>query len=107
MNELLSQLSTKDEETIKDFLYTYVDSEVPHLETVLSEWSKNKQTLWLALGKKLRVRIPVDLKVDVKTQRNLLANVYTPQPSGFHKSALKLAEQCEKKKETFAKRFLR
>lgn len=105
MNELLSQLGTQDEETIKDFLYTYVDSEVPHLEDVLSEWSKNKQTLWLALGKKLRVRIPVELKVDARTRRNLLAKIYTPQPSIFCQDALDSAEQCEKKKQTFINNF--
>lgn len=62
---LYDKLSTEDKQLIKDYIckYSRIDN-IPNLENTLQEWSKNKKTLYRALGNQFRVIIPIQATAD-------------------------------------------
>lgn len=62
---LYDKLPTEDKQLIKDYIceYSRIDN-IPNLENTLQEWSKNKKTLYRALGNQFRVTIPIQATAD-------------------------------------------
>ena len=62
---LYDKLSTEDKQLIKDYIceYSRIDN-IPNLENTLQEWSKNKKTLYRALGNQFRITIPIQATGD-------------------------------------------
>ena len=62
---LYNKLPTEDKQLIKKYLiqYTNVD-DIPHLDKTLQEWSKNKKTLYKALGNQFRIKVPIDVSMN-------------------------------------------
>ena len=70
--EVFDALTPEDKETIKDYISIYAGAEVANLHITLNEWNKSKRTLYKALGHKLRVKIPIEIKKsDVEFNREL------------------------------------
>lgn len=76
--ELLDCLSNEDKTTIEEFIISYADCTPKDLETVLYQWNKNKRTMYKALGKQLRVKIPIDLELDNQLFYHKLTEIYSP-----------------------------
>lgn len=62
---LYDKLPAEDKQLIKDYIckYSRIDN-IPNLENTLQEWSKNKKTLYRALGNQFRVTIPIQATAD-------------------------------------------
>ena len=70
--EVFDALTPEDKETIKDYISIYAGAEVANLHITLNEWNKNKKTLYKALGRNLRVKIPIEMKkTDVDFDKEL------------------------------------
>ena len=70
--EIFDALTPEDKETIKDYISIYAGAEVANLHITLNEWNKNKKTLYKALGRNLRVKIPIEMKkTDVDFDKEL------------------------------------
>lgn len=85
---LYDKLYTEDKQLIKDYIckYSRIDN-IPNLENTLQEWSKNKKTLYHALGNQFRVTIPIQATADKqKLFRRLQDKYEIPQSfySYFH-----------------------
>lgn len=63
---LYDKLPAEDKQLIKDYLtfYTRID-DIPDLGRTLQEWSKNKKTLYRALGGHFRVTVPIQTNFKV------------------------------------------
>ena len=80
--EVFDALTPEDKETIKDYISIYAGAEVANLHITLNEWNKSKRTLYKALGHKLRVKIPIEIKKsDVEFNRELSEVYYQIFPS--------------------------
>ncbi len=80
--EVFDALTPEDKETIKDYISIYAGAEVANLHITLNEWNKSKRTLYKALGYKLRVKIPIEIKKsDVEFNRELSEVYYQIFPS--------------------------
>ena len=104
MLEPIMQLTQEDKNTIKDFIYQYVDSEVSDVDDILKYWNKNKKTIWKALGKNLRVKIPIELTKNNKVKQMLLKSIYEPFFI-LNSETFRKAEEAEKNTETFINNF--
>lgn len=76
--ELLDCLSDEDKETIVEFITSYSGCQPNSIETILHSWNKNKRTMFKALGKQLRVKIPVHLQIDEQLYYRQLQEIYFP-----------------------------
>lgn len=74
--EPLDCLSNEDKETILEFVSSYGRCQPIDIETILYSWNKNKRTLFKALGKQLRVKIPIDLQLDGQLYFRQLQEIY-------------------------------
>ena len=60
--EIFDRITPKEQETIKNYIRMYAGvAESAPLNQVLQVWNKQKRTLYKGLGKRLRVRIPVEI----------------------------------------------
>ena len=80
--ELFDYLSDEDKITIKEFIQAYANIEEVDIYKALKYWNKNKRKMFKALGRNLRVKIPVDIPCDDKLFINALQDIYTP-PFGY------------------------
>lgn len=76
--ELTEALSEKDIHWIREYVSTYAYATPARIETLLSEWNKNKRTLYRALGKQLRVKIPITIERNTIMYDNELRTIYAP-----------------------------
>lgn len=74
---LYDKLYTEDKQLIKDYIckYSKIDN-IPNLENTLQEWSKNKKTLYRALGNQFRVTIPIQATADKRKLFRRLQDKY-------------------------------
>lgn len=80
--ELFDYLSDEDKITIKEFIQAYANVEEVDIYKALKYWNKNKRKMFKALGRNLRVKIPVDIPCDDKLFINALQDIYIP-PFGY------------------------
>jgi hypothetical protein len=80
--ELFDYLSDEDKITIKEFIQAYANIEEVDMYKALQYWNKNKRKMFKALGRNLRVKIPVDIPCDDKLFINALQDIYIP-PFGY------------------------
>ena len=80
--ELFNYLTDEDKITIKEFIQAYANIDNVDLYKALGYWNKNKKKMFKALGRKLRVKIPVDIQCDDKLFLTTLQEIYTP-PFGW------------------------
>ena len=80
--ELFDYLTDEDKITIKEFIQAYANIEEVDIYKALKYWNKNKRKMFRALGRNLRVKIPVDIPCDDKLFINALQDIYTP-PFGY------------------------
>lgn len=80
--ELFDYLSDEDKITIKEFIQAYANIEEVDIYKALKYWNKNKRKMFKALGRNLRVKIPVDIPCDDKLFINALQDIYIP-PFGY------------------------
>lgn len=76
--ELFDYLTDEDKITIKEFIQAYANIDDVDLYKALGYWNKNKKKMFKALGRKLRVKIPVDIQCDDKLFFTTLQEIYTP-----------------------------
>lgn len=82
--ELFDYLTEEDKITIKEFIQAYTGIKNVDLALALKYWNKNKKKMFKVLGKKLRVKIPVNIPCDNKTFIHTLSEIYYP-PFSFYK----------------------
>ena len=80
--ELFDYLNDEDKITIKEFIQAYANIEEVDIYKALKYWNKNKRKMFKALGRNLRVKIPVDIPCDDKLFINALQDIYIP-PFGY------------------------
>ena len=80
--ELFDYLTDEDKITIKEFIQAYANIEEVDIYKALKYWNKNKRKMFKALGRNLRVKIPVDIPCDDKLFINALQDIYIP-PFGY------------------------
>ena len=80
--ELFDYLNDEDKITIKEFIQAYANIEEVDIYKALKYWNKNKRKMFRALGRNLRVKIPVDIPCDDKLFINALQDIYIP-PFGY------------------------
>lgn len=96
--EVFDALTPEDKETIKDYISIYAGAEVANLHITLNEWNKNKKTLYKALGRNLRVKIPIEIeKTDVDFDKELSEvyhQIFPPYRQSYnaYSSAIERAE---------------
>lgn len=96
--EVFDALTPEDKETIKDYISIYAGAEVANLHITLNEWNKNKKTLYKALGRNLRVKIPIEMeKTDVDFDKELSEvyhQIFPPYRQSYaaYSSAIERAE---------------
>ena len=76
--ELFDYLTDEDKITIKEFIQAYAHIEDVDIYKALKYWNKNKRKMFKALGRNLRVKIPVDIPCDDKLFINALQDIYIP-----------------------------
>ena len=96
--EVFDALTPEDKETIKDYISIYAGAEVANLHITLNKWNKNKKTLYKALGRNLRVKIPIEMeKTDVDFDKELSEvyhQIFPPYRQSYdaYNSAIERAE---------------
>ena len=80
--ELFDYLTDEDKETIKEFIESYANIRGVDIYKALKYWNKNKRKMFKALGRNLRVKIPVDIPCDNKLFTMTLQEIYIP-PFGY------------------------
>lgn len=74
--EPMDLLTQEDKEAYQDYISIALECRTPDADSALSMWNKNKRTLFRALGKQLRVTIPIEIKKDDKIVERELRDVY-------------------------------
>ena len=80
--ELFDYLTDEDKIILKEFIESYADIDNVDLEKVLQFWNRDKKKMFKVLGRKLRVKIPIDVESDYKLFINKLYETYQP-PFGY------------------------
>lgn len=76
--QLLDVLTPEDKRTIESYLSIYTRGADLNADIVCETWNKTKRTLFKALGRKLRVSIPVKLDLTEAQYVRELSNIYAP-----------------------------
>lgn len=84
MEKLYDIIPEEDKECIKAWINSYANCYPDNINKVLEKWSDNKKTLYKALGKKLRVSFPIQIKKDEKVFYQELTKIYRPIPSDLN-----------------------
>ena len=74
--ELFDYLTDEDKIVLKEYIQAYAKVKDVDLSVTLASWNKNKRKMFKALGKKLRVKIPINLSMTKKNFINSLKDVY-------------------------------
>ena len=75
--EIFDRITPKEQETIKNYIRMYAGvAESAPLNQVLQVWNKQKRTLYKGLGKRLRVRIPVEIPRNALYYQKELKAIY-------------------------------
>ena len=80
--ELFDYLTDEDKITIKEFIQAYAHVNEVDIYKALKYWNKNKRKMFKALGRNLRVKVPVDIPCDAKLFSMTLQEIYIP-PFGY------------------------
>lgn len=80
--ELFDYLTEEDKVILKEFIESYADVDNVSLKKVLQFWNRDKRKMFKVLGRKLRVKIPIDVESDYKLFINKLYETYQP-PFGY------------------------
>ena len=74
--ELFDYLTDEDKIVLKEYIQAYAKVKDVDLSVTLASWNKNKRKMFKALGKKLRVKVPINLSMTKKNFINNLKDVY-------------------------------
>ena len=74
--ELFDYLTDEDKIVLKEYIQAYAKVKDVDLSVTLASWNKNKRKMFKALGKKLRVKVPINLSMTKKNFINSLKDVY-------------------------------
>ena len=80
--ELFDYLTDEDKICLKEFIESCVGIEDVDIKKSLRYWNRDKLKMFKALGRKLRVKIPIDVDSDYKLFINKLYETYQP-PFGY------------------------
>lgn len=85
MLEPFDQLTEEDKKTISEYISSYAHCKVIDLAITLREWNKSKKRLWRALGKNLRIKVPISIRRDAPTYERMLMELYSlPSISDYY-----------------------
>lgn len=76
--EPFDMLTQEDQKTILDYVKTNARGVPADCYSILHTWNKNKRTLFKALGKQLRVKVPITIERNRIIFNQQLAAIYTP-----------------------------
>ena len=74
--ELFDYLTDEDKIVLKEYIQAYAKVKDVDLSVALATWNKNKKKMFKALGKKLRVKVPINLSMTKKNFINSLKDIY-------------------------------
>lgn len=96
MIEPFDKITEDEQELLKRYIRAYTDVEISDLKTTLNCWNKNKRTLFRALGKELRVAIPVTIERNRYQFDQALGQIYTPWTIYDNYDIRSIRSDCER-----------